>query len=89
MEKAARNENENLGTIVSIINTLTERADTRNWQSLPYSIAYTRIYLPEGHHTLYLNFEGDHSGNNAIEVDVRAGQTTFYTFHTMNSRSLN
>ncbi|SFE60501.1 COG3014 family protein [Thermophagus xiamenensis] len=89
MEKAVNNENENLGTIVSIINTLTERADTRNWQSLPYSISYTRVYLPEGQHTINLNFEGEYVNNNTIDVNIKAGQTTFYTFHTMSSKTMN
>jgi hypothetical protein len=35
MEELASRENKNLGTIVSIINAMTEKADTRNWQSLP------------------------------------------------------
>ncbi|MGQ1889823.1 COG3014 family protein [Thermophagus sp. OGC60D27] len=89
LEKAVNNENENLGTIVSIINTLTERADTRNWQSLPYSISYTRIYLPEGQHTINLNFAGEYVNNNTIDVNIKAGQTTFYTFHTMSSKTMN
>jgi hypothetical protein len=52
LEVAADQENENLGTLINIVNTLTEQADTRNWQTLPHSIHYTRIPLEEGQNTL-------------------------------------
>lgn len=48
LEAAADQENEKLGTLVNIVNTLTEQADTRNWQTLPYAIHYTRIPLKAG-----------------------------------------
>jgi hypothetical protein len=54
LEALADEENENLGTLVNIVNTITEKADTRNWQTLPYSIHYTRIPLHEGQNTLTL-----------------------------------
>jgi hypothetical protein len=88
MEKVTNNENENLGTIVSIVNTLTERADTRNWQSLPHSIFYTRIPLPAGEHSVDLHFTGKSSDNTSIRVKIEPEQTTFYTFHTMNSTEM-
>jgi uncharacterized protein len=43
-------QNELAGTIVGGINFFTERADTRNWQTIPHSIYYTRFKLPEGRH---------------------------------------
>jgi hypothetical protein len=49
-EYQVRRQNELLGTIVGGINFLTEKADTRNWQTLPHSIYYARIRLPEGEH---------------------------------------
>jgi hypothetical protein len=85
LEELANNENENLGTIVSIVNALTEKADTRNWQSLPHTIYYTRIPLPEGPHLLDLHFSGKNSSTKQIEVDIVNGRTSFYTFHTMNT----
>ncbi|PWE00141.1 COG3014 family protein [Marinilabilia rubra] len=85
MEELANNENENLGTIVSILNSLTEKADTRNWQSLPHTIFYTRIPLSEGKHTLDLHFSGNSSARKQIEVNIVEGTTTFYSFHTMNT----
>jgi hypothetical protein len=88
MEELANNENENLGTIVSIVNTLTERADTRNWQSLPHSVSYARISLPEGEHFVDLQFTGKNSDSSSIRVEIEPEQTTFYTFHTMNSTEM-
>ena len=47
-EFAIRKENQNLGTAVGIFNALSEKADTRNWQTLPYSIYYTRVFSDPG-----------------------------------------
>lgn len=44
-EAAARQENEGLGAAMSILNAVTEKADTRNWQTLPAKISYSRIPL--------------------------------------------
>lgn len=85
MEELASRENENLGTIVSIINAMTEKADTRNWQSLPYSISYARISLPEGQNSINLQFSGSNSSHDQISVNIQAGKTSFFTYHTMTS----
>jgi hypothetical protein len=85
LEKMANDENENLGTIVSIVNAITEKADTRNWQSLPYSISYARIPLPEGKNTLNLQFSGKNNSSQQITVDIIPGKTSFFTYHTMDS----
>lgn len=42
-EQSVRSENQDLGALVSMVNALTEKADTRNWQTLPHSISYARI----------------------------------------------
>jgi len=78
-----RKQNENLGTIVSIVNAVTEKADTRNWQSLPYSISYSKIDLKEGNHTLKLEQTGARGARmvNDVSVNIRAGKTTFQVFH--------
>jgi hypothetical protein len=49
-EYQVRRQSELLGTIVEGINVFTEKADTRNWQTIPHSIYYARIRLPEGKH---------------------------------------
>jgi len=47
-ELQVRKQNEILGTLFGIATFVTEQADTRNWQTLPHSIYYTRLRLPEG-----------------------------------------
>ena len=42
------------GFVFNAINTLTEKADTRNWQSLPAFISYVRIPLQRGENILIL-----------------------------------
>ena len=37
---------------MGIANVATEKADTRNWQSLPSTISYARIPLQEGRNTI-------------------------------------
>lgn len=44
-EYTVKDKNENLGTLLGIFNAITERTDTRNWQTLPHSIYYSRIAL--------------------------------------------
>jgi hypothetical protein len=81
LEALARKQNENLGTILSIVNAATEKADTRNWQSLPYSISYARLSLPPGHHTLKLVATGNSTSEETIEIDIEKGKTKFFVFH--------
>ena len=47
-------ENEALGAIATITNAVTEKADTRNWQTLPHTIYYARIPLKEGENDVLL-----------------------------------
>lgn len=81
LEAIANKQNENIGTIVSIINAATEKADTRNWQTLPFSISYGRLSLPAGAHNLKLNASG--ANNDMVDFDVRIekGKTAFMVFH--------
>ena len=54
LELLADEQDESLGTIINIVNTITEKADTRNWQTLPYSISYCRVPLNKGENKLML-----------------------------------
>lgn len=45
IQHVAAKQNEWLGLAVSIANAVTEKADTRNWQTLPYSVSYSRVPL--------------------------------------------
>jgi len=71
---------------ITILNAVTEKADTRNWQTLPHSIYYTRISLPEGKHKVSFNTLGErYSNNTEINIDIRENRTTFYVFHSLES----
>lgn len=53
-EYELKKENEAAGALLGLAGALAEKADTRNWQSLPSFISYTRIPLHKGENTLNL-----------------------------------
>ncbi len=83
MESMANKEDQNLGTIVSIINAITEKADTRNWQSLPYAIHYVRIPLKSGKNEIQLMVNGDHSIQETFFFEGEPNTTTFFAYHQL------
>ncbi len=86
-EKEARDEGKGWGTIVGVINAASEKADTRNWQSLPHSIYYTRVSLPEGFHRVAFNpvshFGSDLSQRHELDFQIEANKTLFHSFHSL------
>ncbi len=64
-EYLVKEENKGLGVALGLFNALSEQADTRNWQSLPQSIYYTRIPLKKGKNTLTLEFSNN--GKNPLK----------------------
>jgi uncharacterized protein len=46
------------GLAMNIFNTINEKADTRNWQSLPAFVSYVRIPLHEGENTINISTNG-------------------------------
>ncbi len=90
MEQGVRKQNKYAGTLMSIINMATESADTRNWQTLPFSISYARLKLPAGKHKLILHAMDISSNKNeqTIEVEVNAGEKQFVEFHHLETLSL-
>ena len=55
-ESELKKENEVAGAILGIAGALIEKADTRNWQSLPSFISYTRIPVVKGDNKLAFQF---------------------------------
>ncbi|MBS1490366.1 MAG: hypothetical protein JSS93_07550 [Bacteroidetes bacterium] len=84
-ENQIRKENETLGAIVGLLNAVTEKADTRNWQTLPHSISYCRIPLPEGNTNLHFVAQtpGGRQVDHPITLIILKGQTTFHTFTSL------
>jgi uncharacterized protein len=58
------------GFIMNMVNTATEKADTRNWQSLPAYVSYVRIPLHSGENTISINTG---AGNRTIKITGSKG----------------
>ncbi|MDR1866065.1 MAG: hypothetical protein LBR08_10910 [Bacteroidales bacterium] len=86
MEEVTRSQDGNIGALVGIANALTEKADTRNWQTLPYGISYARIPLTKGNNRLILKVKMTDGRMTEHELSVEAleGQTRFHAFHSLN-----
>lgn len=84
IEKEVRKENESLGFLVGVLNFASEQADTRNWQTLPHSIYYTRVPLQEGKNELQLYTDGPRAENaKEFIFNGKAGQTQFQSFQSL------
>jgi hypothetical protein len=84
-EELLAKENANAGTALSLVNALTEKADTRNWQSLPSSIQYSRIPLKRKKTTINVEFSND-LGKSRVEsiiLDETKNGIYFYHFSTI------
>jgi hypothetical protein len=82
---AAGKDNEGLGVALSLLGSASESADTRNWQTLPHSIYYTRIPLCAGEHELKMHLKavGGETVEHIIDVDINQGRTLIYPINTM------
>ncbi|RYZ22260.1 MAG: hypothetical protein EOO16_09810 [Chitinophagaceae bacterium] len=70
-EKKDRNRQELLATGIKLFNFAKEKADTRNWQSLPAGIAYTRIPLRADKQTITVSVRG-RGGERSYTLNVDA-----------------
>ncbi|MBL7845531.1 MAG: hypothetical protein KF846_13560 [Cyclobacteriaceae bacterium] len=88
-EHSARKEDEGLGAIVGMVNALTEKADTRNWQTLPHSIYYSRIPLTEGTNEtrFILQLPNGAEEEQTFSYRAKKEQTLFHTFTSLESRT--
>lgn len=83
-ELSIRKEDEGLAALIGVVNALTEKADTRNWQTLPHSIYYARVPLKEGQN--HVNFSLATSGDVAhydFTYQAKKGETLFHTFSSL------
>jgi len=88
LEALADEQDEGLGTLINIVNTITEKADTRNWQTLPYSISYARIPLHEGLNEITLKTSSPQLGakNQIFRFIGEKGKTIFQAYHSIDSK---
>lgn len=69
---------------MTILNAATEKADTRNWQTLPHSISYTRIRLPEGEQKVNIKLMGTHENNEqSFDILIQQSKTRFFTLQSL------
>jgi hypothetical protein len=87
-EHSLRKEHEGWGAVLGAVNALSEKADTRNWQTLPHSISYTRVPLHEGANETQFTIAGPDGKNTQYSFTYQAqkGQTLFHTFTSLEAR---
>lgn len=85
LQYAASKENQWLGLAVGLTNAFTEKADTRNWQTLPYSVSYTRIPLSSEENKVELQFSGTKGEKNTQKLTIPANRkgTRFWVYSTL------
>lgn len=83
VEKQVRKENEALGFLVGAFNFASEQADTRNWQTIPHSIYYTRVPLKQGENKLELYTDGRSEDTQTFTFMGEKGKTQFQTYQSL------
>lgn len=85
IEAKVSSENEALGALATITNAITEKADTRNWQTLPYAIHYTRIPLEDGENTVLFEASSANMGNTQQTFTFTGGKRRlqFFPYHSL------
>jgi uncharacterized protein len=81
-----RKENEAAGAALSLLNAITEKADTRNWQTLPHSISYIRVRVPAGQQSLHFKAQarpGFKDDNQDFSYNVPTGGLIFHTYSSL------
>jgi uncharacterized protein len=83
-EHSIRKEDDRLGALIGIMNAITEKADTRNWQTLPHSIYYSRLPLKEGSNSVQFALQS-YGKESTYQFTYKAakGETLFHTFSSL------
>jgi hypothetical protein len=83
-EQSLKKEDPRLGALLGVVNALTEKADTRNWQTLPHSIYYTRVPLMEGANKITFKLYGNTDKTSYdFTYQAKRNQTLFHTFSSL------
>ena len=87
-EHSLRKENKGWGAVLGAVNAITEKADTRNWQTLPHSISYTRVPLHEGANETRFTVTASNGQETpfSFTYQARKGQTLFHTFTSLEAK---
>lgn len=85
-EYLVKDENEDLGAALGILNALTEHADTRNWQTLPNNIQYARIPLAKGENEIKVEFFDAYNNSITKNITVQSnGRIQFQKVATLDT----
>lgn len=83
-ELSIKKEDEGLAALIGLVNALTEKADTRNWQTLPHSIYYARVPLREGQNNVDFRIgTGAAAAVYHFSYQAKKGETLFHTFSSL------
>jgi hypothetical protein len=85
-EHSIRKEDDRLGALIGLMNAITEKADTRNWQTLPHSIYYSRVPLKEGENNV--KFTIDEKTDYTFNYKALRTQTLFHTFSSLETSAV-
>lgn len=86
-EYELRKTDKMLGSALGMLNAITEKADTRNWQTLPYQINYCRVPLKSGKNEIIFHVGGGkEKASYDFTYEAKKGQTLFHTFTSLESR---
>ena len=81
-------ENEGLGAALSLLASATESADTRNWQTLPHSIYYTRVFVdPNQDNDMTIKLKNINGEIETHEFKIKSKQkeTVIFPINTMST----
>lgn len=75
---------EGIGYGVQLYSLLSEKADTRSWQSLPGSISYARIPLKKGENQIKLTLKTDRGTDEVKTIKINGdGKLKFYNYASL------
>lgn len=88
MADQIRQKNEGLGAVAWLVMNLSDRADVRQWSTLPQTIQMKKLWLPVGKHKLRLQGIDRHGGPTADqfpeqEIEVKPRSTSFIHWRTL------
>lgn len=82
-EIAIKRQNQYAGLGMEIYNFISEQADTRNWQTLPHDISYSRVSLPAGQQTVTLTLDGSQQSAQNFTYNIVKNRTQFGFYHSL------
>ena len=75
---------EGMATVLGIYSFFSEKADTRNWQSLPADIYMARIPLELGENKVVLILSNGRNKEDSVTVTVKGtGKLQFYNYASL------